>query len=84
MPDSLPTPSTKSPLKLLAQKLGVVQREAGELGIPTLVIIEGLDATSKGKLLNQILLEIDSRSFNVYSTHASHREPRNYPLLHRF
>ncbi|MDQ8196763.1 hypothetical protein QEH56_01320 [Pelagicoccus enzymogenes] len=74
----------KSPLKLLAQKLGVVQREAGSLGIPSLVIIEGLDASTKGKLLNQILLEIDSRSFKVYSTHASHEEPRNYPLLHRF
>lgn len=89
MPDSqqpaspLPT-STKSPLKLLAQKLGVVQREAGALGIPTLVIIEGLDASTKGKLLNQILLEIDSRSFNIYSTHASQKEPRNYPLLQRF
>lgn len=76
--------SSKTILKELAQKLGVVQREAGELGIPTLVIIEGLDASSKGKLLNQILLEIDSRSFNVYSTHASQQEPRNYPLLHRF
>ncbi len=78
------TSSPKSPLKLLAQKLGVVQRKAGELGIPTLVTIEGLDASNKGKLLNQILLEIDSRSFKVYSTHASHEEPRNYPLLHRF
>ncbi len=85
MPDSQPTnAAAKSPLKLLAQKLGVVQREAGRLGIPTLVIIEGLDASTKGKLLNQILLEIDSRSFKVYSTHASHKEPLNYPLLHRF
>ncbi|EDY83593.1 Polyphosphate kinase 2 family [Verrucomicrobiia bacterium DG1235] len=74
----------KSVLKELALKLGVLQREAGKLGIPTLVTIEGLDASYKGRLLNQVLLDIDSRSFKVYSTHASHKEPRNYPLLHRF
>lgn len=87
MPDTLPQPEGSPPktvLKELAEKLGIVQREAGKLGIPTLVLIEGLDASTKGKLLNQILLEIDSRSFKVYSTHASEKEPRNYPLLHRF
>lgn len=87
MPDTAiaeETKPTKSVLKELAQKLAVLQREAGELKIPTLVIIEGLDASNKGKLLNQVLLEIDSRSFKVYSTHASHNEPRRYPLLHRF
>lgn len=89
MPDdsTLPTQDSENApgvLKSLAQKLGVVQREAGRLGIPTLVIIEGLDATQKGRLLNKILLEIDSRSFRVYSTHAGHKEPRRYPLLHRF
>lgn len=83
MPEELPK-TTENPLKLLAQKLGILQREAGKLGIPTLVIIEGLDATEKGKLLNQVLLEIDSRSFKVYSTHSSHVEPRSFPLLHRF
>ncbi|MDQ8202884.1 hypothetical protein [Pelagicoccus sp. SDUM812003] len=75
---------SKSVLKDLAIKLGVLQREANDLDIPVLVMIEALDASRKGKLLNQILLEIDSRSFKVYSTHASHQEPRRYPLLHRF
>jgi polyphosphate kinase 2 (PPK2 family) len=74
----------KPKLKDLAIQLGVVQREAKELGIPALVLIEGLDASDKGALLNQILLEIDSRAYEVYSTHASHVEPRAYPLLWRF
>ncbi|MBC2606225.1 phosphate--AMP phosphotransferase [Pelagicoccus albus] len=76
--------STKAQLKELSQKLGVVQREAGSLGIPSLVIVEGLDASMKGRLLNEVLLEIDSRSFRVYSTHAGQQDPRRYPLLHRF
>ena len=75
---------TKNVVKDLAIQLGVLQRRAKDLGIPVLVVIEGLDASNKGQLLNQVLLEIDSRSFKVYSTHASHEEPRNYPLLHRF
>ncbi len=74
----------KNQLKELAIRLGVVQREAQERKLPTLVIIEGLDASEKGLLLNQVLLEIDSRSYNVYSTHASQKEPRAYPLLWRF
>lgn len=74
----------KSLIKELAIKLGVLQRETQRLGIPVLVVIEGLDASNKGQLLNQILLEIDSRAFKVYSTHASQKEPKNYPLLQRF
>lgn len=76
--------SSKPKLKDLAIRLGVVHREAKQLGIPALVMIEGLDASEKGMLLNQVLLEMDSRSYEVYSTHASHREPRAYPLLWRF
>lgn len=76
--------SPKLKLKDLAIRLGVVQREAKELKIPALVIIEGLDASEKGSLLNQILLEMDSRAYEVYSTHATHKEPRAFPLLWRF
>lgn len=78
------TRPSKAQIKQLAQRLGVLQRDAKSLGIPTLIVIEGLDASSKGHLLNQILMEFDSRAFKVYSTHASHQEPRAYPLLHRF
>ncbi len=76
--------SQKNLLKELATQLGVTQRKAKEHGVPSLIIIEGLDASAKGSLLNQVLLEIDSRSYDVYSTHASHQEPRNFPLLWRF
>ena len=74
----------KNQLKELAIRLGVVQRKAKDLDIPTLVMIEGLDASEKGLLLNQVLLEIDARCYNVYSTHASHKQLRAYPLLWRF
>jgi len=78
------SPDKKALLKALAIELGVVQREAKELGIPVIVTIEALDASRKGRLLNQILLEIDSRAYQVYSTHAQEMPPREYPLLWRF
>ncbi len=83
--ESQPTKSSqKNRLKELSIQLGVLQREAKKLKIPTIVVIEGLDASEKGKLLNQVLLELDSRAYEVYSTHASHKDPRDYPLLWRF
>lgn len=73
----------KARLKELAVQLGVVQREAKELDLPTVVIIEALDASDKGRVLNEILLEMDSRLFKVFSTHASDVVARDYPLLWR-
>ena len=53
--------------KDLAIKLGLVQREAKELGIPAVVIIEGLDGSGKGLLLNKLILELDVRAYDIYS-----------------
>ncbi|MCH6255946.1 hypothetical protein MLD52_05260 [Puniceicoccaceae bacterium K14] len=77
-------PSNKAILKALAIQLGVVQREAKELNIPTLVIVEGLDASMKGQILNQLLLEMDARTYKVHSTHASDSGANKYPLLNQF
>lgn len=69
--------------KDLAIRLGVVQREAADLGIPSIVVIEGLDGSGKGLLLNKLILEIDARAYDIYSTHASDKPARDYPLLWR-
>lgn len=69
--------------KDLAIKLGVAQREAKELGIPAVIVIEGLDGSGKGLLLNKLILELDARAYDIYSTHASDKPSRDYPLLWR-
>lgn len=69
--------------KELAIRLGAVQREAADLGIPAIVVIEGLDGSGKGLLLNKLILEIDARAYDIYSTHASDRQGREFPLLWR-
>jgi AMP-polyphosphate phosphotransferase len=69
--------------KELALRMGAVQREAQELEIPAIIVIEGLDGSGKGLLLNKLILELDARSFDIYSTHASDQVAREYPLLWR-
>jgi len=73
----------KTTLKHLALTLGALVREAKELDLPTVVIIEGLDGSGKGLLLNKIILEIDARSYDISSTHAGDKQARKYPLLWR-
>lgn len=70
-------------LKELALRLDTVQREAKELKIPAVVVIEGLDGCGKGRLLNRMIVQMDARSYNIYSTHAGDRAAREYPLLWR-
>ncbi|MFW6353491.1 MAG: phosphate--AMP phosphotransferase, partial [Verrucomicrobiota bacterium] len=77
------TEKPKSRAKNLAIELGVLQREANLLGLPSLIIIEGIDGSGKGTLLNKLILEIDARTYSIYSTHASDRVAAQYPLLWR-
>ena len=70
-----------SPLELNLAKL---QREAKELGIPVIVVFEGWGAAGKGTLINQLILSLDPRGFNVYSTLPPNEEEQLRPFLWRF
>lgn len=59
---------TIEPLKL---KLGELQRTAKEKGLPILIIFEGLEASGKGAVINDILLTLDPRGYKV----VSHNHP---------
>ncbi|MGL5428359.1 MAG: hypothetical protein ACRDAS_10645, partial [Cetobacterium sp.] len=59
---------TIEPLKL---KLGELQRMAKEKGLPILIIFEGLEASGKGAVINDILLTLDPRGYKV----VSHNHP---------
>lgn len=67
--------------KKLAQRLGVIQREAKDLGIPAMIVIEGIDGSGKGTLLNRLILELDARAYDIFSTHAGDHLLHEYPLL---
>jgi polyphosphate kinase 2 (PPK2 family) len=65
-------------------RLGILQRRARELGIPTAVVFEGWDAAGKGTLINRLMLCLDARGFNVHPTHPPTEDEALRPFLWRF
>src|SRR5580700_10808363 len=65
-------------------KLGCLQRQVKALGIPVIVVFEGWSAAGKGTLINELILPLDPRGFNVYSTQAPTEEEALHPFVWRF
>jgi len=68
----------------MAIKLGVLQRRVTELGIPVIIVFEGWSAAGKGTLINELILPLDPRGFNVHSSLPPNEEEALRPFLWRF
>lgn len=68
----------------LILKIGDLQRQARELGMPVIIVFEGWDAAGKGTLMNELIISMDPRGFNVYNTVNPNEEERLRPYLWRF
>jgi polyphosphate:AMP phosphotransferase len=68
----------------LELELGALQRRCRELGIPVLVVMEGLSAAGKGTMINSITLPLDPRWFKVTCIAAPNDDERMRPFLWRF
>ena len=64
--------------------LGELQRKARALGVPVIILFEGWSASGKGTQLNKLILPLDPRGFNVYSTNPPNEEEQYRPFLWRF
>ncbi|MEW5694066.1 MAG: phosphate--AMP phosphotransferase [Candidatus Hydrogenedentota bacterium] len=80
----LEKPEYKKIMSKLELQLGELQREAKDLKIPLIIVFEGWDAAGKGTLINQLMLPLDPRGFNVYPTLPPTDEERLRPFLWRF
>ena len=65
-------------------KLAALQRKAKDLHIPVIIVFEGWGASGKGTLINELILPLDPRGFNVYSTVPPTEEEALRPFLWRF
>ena len=54
-------------------KLADLQRQVKALGMPVIIVFEGWSAAGKGTLINELILPLDPRGFNVYSMQAPTR-----------
>ncbi|HWR05426.1 polyphosphate:AMP phosphotransferase [Sporomusa sp.] len=68
----------------LRERLGALQRQARDLGIPVLILFEGWDAAGKGTLINELILSLDPRGFNVYSIGEPNEDAVRRPYFWRF
>lgn len=68
----------------LELRLSVLQREAGQLDVPMIVVFDGWEAAGTGSLIKRLVTTLDPRHFNVYSMNPATEEESLRPFLWRF
>lgn len=68
----------------LQSRLGELQRQCRELGVPVMIAFEGFDAAGKGFHIGRLIQSLDPRGFSVYTMQEETKEERMYPFLWRF
>ncbi|OUU42760.1 MAG: polyphosphate:AMP phosphotransferase [Verrucomicrobia bacterium TMED56] len=76
--------SVRKKIDELGEELAYLQRKSRELGIPVLIIVEGLSAAGKGTLINRIIQPLDPRGFKVSCIASPNRDEQLRPFLWRF
>jgi len=65
-------------------RMGALQRDAREAGVPVILVLEGWDAAGKGRLINRVTQVLDPRGVEVHAISAPNEVERFYPWLWRF
>ena len=76
--------SVRKKIDELGEELAYLQRKSRELGIPVLIIVEGLSAAGKGTLINRIIQPLDPRGFKVSCIASPNRDEQLRPFLSPF
>lgn len=74
----------KERIDALTVKLGGLQRECKELGIPVMIVFEGFDAAGKGVQISELLQALDPRGYEVHAVKNETQEERMHPFMWRF
>jgi AMP-polyphosphate phosphotransferase len=74
----------KAVMPAMQLKIGELQRRARERDIPVIIVFEGWGAAGKGTQINNLMLALDPRGFNVNLTKAANEEEYLRPFLWRF
>ncbi|UBH15112.1 phosphate--AMP phosphotransferase [Macrococcus armenti] len=68
----------------LQLKTAELVRQTNALGIPVMVIFEGIPASGKSRLSNELLLTLDAKYTNFYATKRPDEELLRYPFLYPY
>jgi len=68
----------------LQENLRLLQREAFEVGMPTIIVLEGWDASGKGDTVMKLVERLDPRGFRVDPPSPPSEDEKPRPFLWRF
>ncbi len=68
----------------LKKKMAFLQRRFREAGIPVLVVVEGFEASGRGRLVNEMVYSLDPRGYKVHFEERLCRHEKRHPPLWRF
>ena len=74
----------KEKIMELEPKIGKLQRECKDLGIPVMIAFEGYDAAGKGVQIGELIKALDPRGFEVHAVKKETEEEQMHPFLWRF
>lgn len=74
----------KEKMAELEPRLGKLQRECRELGIPVMIAFEGYGASGKGVQISELIRALDPRGFEVYAVKNETEEEKMHPFMWRF
>lgn len=74
----------KPEIKMLGERLSILQQQLKEAKIPVIILFEGWGAAGKGDLIGKMILNLDPRGFQVYITDKPTKEEKRKPFLNRF
>ena len=66
----------KPEIRVLKEKLKVLQQKVKEAELPVIILVEGWSASGKGKAIARLIEELDPRNFKVHSTLESTKEEK--------
>ncbi len=74
----------KAEKKEISKRLAVIQRNLKKLKKPLLIIIEGYESSGKGYYINELINELDPRSFKVNVFEKTTEEDKRRTFMWRF
>lgn len=74
----------KEKMPHLEARLGLLQRQCKELGIPVMIVFEGFGAAGKGLQIGRLIQSMDPRGFQVFPIKNETEEEMMHPFLWRF
>ncbi|MGN1168210.1 MAG: phosphate--AMP phosphotransferase, partial [Lachnospiraceae bacterium] len=74
----------KEKMAELVPKIGRLQRDCREFGIPIMIAFEGYGASGKGAQIAELIKALDPRGFEVHAVKTETEEEKMHPFLWRF